>query len=77
MQAITVPVKVRRGPVLYARLKKENHAWIHAQSQGAGYDSTSEYVDALIETLRAGGKTSTPKTATKAPKAKRARSSKK
>lgn len=74
MQAVTVPAKVKRGPVLYARLKEENHAWLHQQAHEAGYDSVSEYTDTLIETLRAGAsvKAKLVKKSASAKKAKRA-----
>lgn len=43
-----------RVPVLYARLKPVNHAWMHDEAKRNGFDSVSEFTDALIESLRTG-----------------------
>lgn len=51
---INIPAPASRAPVLYARLKEENHKWLHEEARRNGFKSTSEFTDALIESLRTG-----------------------
>lgn len=55
---VTLPRKEKkepRGPVLFARVKPINHQWMKEQAELNGYDSVSEFTDALIDGLRAAG----------------------
>lgn len=51
---VNIPAPESRAPVLYARLKEANHKWIHDEARRNGFKSTSEFTDALIESLRTG-----------------------
>jgi hypothetical protein len=57
MAHVTVaPEAKSRGAVFYARLKDENHTWLHAEAKRNGFKTAAEFHDALITKLRTGGK---------------------